>query len=286
VADLSSAPEAVQKTLIAVARPDRSFFDRCIQALYTYCDHHDLNFVVHPVSETSNPESLLAAGDKENTGFLVFSYKLHEIAQKLRDAGRRIVLVGAPPAGKSLAMPSVFNDHKYGGYLVARHLIGLGHRRIASWQTVDSRLVTIERRWQGYQRAIAEARLSGIQVHWDVLACDEAWEAEPSLATAWFSRPEAPTALVAWNDADAVRLLFTLARAGIDVPGQVSVTGYDDLPEGNLAYPPLTTVHHGIEQQIDAAVDILFSEEVWERLQTVIVPNLVERSSTSAPKSS
>jgi DNA-binding LacI/PurR family transcriptional regulator len=271
------------KTIVAIARPDRSFFDRCVELLFRYTEQHHLGLVFHPTTETANHDSLVAATNDPSCGFLVFGYNLIELAERIHGNGRRTVLVGAPPAGKNLELPCVFNDHKYGGYLVAKHLIGLGHRRIASWQFGSIDHLMHGRRWQGYQRAISEARQSGLSIEWTVIDANGPWENDQSLVASFFKAADAPTALVAWNDNEAARLLITLMRAGVDVPGKVSVTGYDDLPEGSLAFPSLTTVHHGIEQQIDAAVEMLFSEDQLDRRQTIIVPNLVERNSTAVP---
>jgi DNA-binding LacI/PurR family transcriptional regulator len=283
VAEGPATPTHRGKTIVAIARPDRSFYDRCVELLYGYAAQHEFGLLFHPTSENASPSQILASADGSEYGFLVFGYNLVDFAERLRNAGRRTVLIGAPPAGTSLELPCVFNDHKTGGFLVAKHLIGLGHRRIAAWQGNEQNHVTLGRRWLGYQRAVAEARSAGIQVTWNVLEVSSEWEAQPSLAAQFLNSPTAPTALVAWNDAEAVRLLITLMRAGISVPDQVSVTGYDDLPEGSLAYPPLTTVHHGIEQQIDAAVEMLFSREPIERRQTIIVPTLVQRTSAAPP---
>jgi DNA-binding LacI/PurR family transcriptional regulator len=282
VADVEPDQTPKSKSIVAIARPDRSFYDRCVELLFTYTELRHLGLVFQPTTESANHESLFTAANEEASGFLVFGYNLVRLAERLHNSGRRTVLVGAPPAGTSLEQACVFNDHKYGGYLMARHLIGLGHRHIASWQ-VSGADVRLGRRWQGYQRAIAEAKQNGIEVDWDVLGIHDQWESDPRRAAEFFKEANSPTAIAAWNDADAVRLLITLMRSGIDVPGRVSVSGYDDLPEGSLAFPALTTVHHGIEQQIDAAVEMLLSGEPLERRQTVIVPNLVERNSTAPP---
>ena len=284
VTDIVAKPATSSKTIVALARPDRSFFDRCVEILFRYTEESGLNLVFQPITESSTPEAVLALTQSSPFGFLVFGLKAAPLAERLRAMGHRTVLVGAPPAGQVMDVPCVFNDHKYGGYLVAKHLIDLGHTCISSWQVDALEGLTDSRRWLGYQRAVMESRQRGIDVDWRVMSEEpESWERDPSLATAFFRRPGAPTALVAWNDTEAVRLLITLTRAGISVPEQVSVVGYDDLPDGALAFPPLTTVHHGIEQQLDAAVEMLFSPDNVDRRQTVVIPNLVTRNSTSCP---
>ena len=63
--------------------------------------------------------------------------------------------------------------------------------------------------------------------------------------------------MVVWNDHEAVRLATVLSRAGVRVPEQVSLVGYDNLPESSLIYPLLTTIDQAIGQQLRLALRLL-----------------------------
>jgi DNA-binding LacI/PurR family transcriptional regulator len=100
---------------------------------------------------------------------------------------------------------------------------------------------------------------------------------------------ELPTAVLAFNDHSAVGLLDALSRAGVDVPGSVSIVGYDDSPLARLGHVNLTTVSQNAQQQAEQAI-----EAVIERLdkgrsvarEVVLTPRLVVRSTVSSPRPS
>ena len=71
--------------------------------------------------------------------------------------------------------------------------------------------------------------------------------------------PTAPTAVFAANDLSAIQTMRTAAELGISVPDDVSVVGFDNIPESALPNPPLTTVDQSIQAQGDAAVRTLLA---------------------------
>lgn len=263
------SPTASGRTLIAVTRPDRSFFDRRMDLLFQHAADADLN---------------LAASSRP-LGFVIFSYSLAPLAEQLQRNGQRVVIVGTPPVDVSPTVPCVYHDHNQGGYLVTRYLIALGHRRIA-YASAGTGDLPRQMRWQGHQRALREARRAGVAIEDKQLPAEEttAWASNPARAAAFFAAPNAPTALIAWNDHEGARLLTTPSRAGVRVPHQVSLAGYDALPEGALVFPRLTTVDHAIGEQLRAAVDLLTRATPPPPTHTVVfVPNLLPGESTAPP---
>ncbi len=274
------------RTIVAIARPDHSFFDRFLDLLFQHVELENLKLVCQPVDGVDTSPLLLAATLRP-LGFLVFGYRLLPLAKQLQANGNRVVLVGAPPADVTPEIPGIYSDHAHGGYLTTNHLIELGHRRIAYAHAGVPDLQR-QRRWQGHQRALQTARRAGIALEVTFLSEAEThtWETAPKEAAAFFVRPNAPTGIVAWNDYEAIRLLATLTRAGVQAPAQVSLVGYDALPESKMVYPSLTTVEHGIQQQIYAAVDLLTRPTpVPPTHAMVIIPTLTPRESTAGPRS-
>ncbi|HEU4348338.1 MAG TPA: substrate-binding domain-containing protein, partial [Actinoplanes sp.] len=95
--------------------------------------------------------------------------------------------------------------------------------------------------------------------------------------------PDRPSAVVASNDRCAVGLLDAFVRAGLDVPGQVSVVGYDDSTLARLAHIDLTTVNQDAPAQAAHAVDAAVSrldEGRRQSVEVVLRPRLVVRGST------
>lgn len=162
------------------------------------------------------------------------------------------------------------------------HLAGLGHRSIAY---VDGGRGTIAAdRRRGYRTAMRRHRLAG-QVR--VIGGDhtEAAGARAARLLLDEGRP-LPTAVVAYNDHCAVGLLDTLNRAGVEVPAEVSVVGYDDSSLSRLAHVNLTTVSQDArgqaEHAVAAAVERLDGGRTIPR-EVVLAPRLVVRGTTGPP---
>jgi DNA-binding LacI/PurR family transcriptional regulator len=94
-----------------------------------------------------------------------------------------------------------------------------------------------------------------------------------------------PTAVVASNDRCALGLLDALSRAGVAVPGEVSLVGYDDSPQSRWAHLELTTVSQEARQQADRAVAALVERVAGrsEPREVVLAPRLVVRATTGPP---
>jgi GntR family transcriptional regulator of arabinose operon len=268
-----------QQTIVAIAKPDSSYYDHAMRLLFGYIENAGMSLACRFLDPATSTLTLPAEDAIKPRGYIVFRQDLLPLARQLQDAGNRVVLVGAPYVGTKPEVPNVYGDHQKGGYLAAQHLITLGHRHIAFCGTRDT-LQT--RRWKGYERAIADAQRKGLDIASSVLFLEEAeeWEQSSEKAREYFARADAPTGIAVWNDHEATGLLSSLTRARIRVPEDVSLVGYDDLPEGRRVHPPLTTVDSALEQQLQAALDILTDESPIARTHTVVVlPALVKRES-------
>jgi len=277
------APLTDSTTIVAVGKPDRSFFDRCMHLLVEQTESVGLSLACRMLSSESDTLPVLSADAAQTKGFILFSYRLAPLAKALQDAGSRVVLLGEVPMDVMPEVPCVHGDSEQGGYLNTHHLLELGHRRIAFVGIEGPERIP---RWRGRERAVQEARRKR-EVHVTYIQHAEiaAWAKDPALAAAYFAREDAPTGVVEWNDHDAARLLSVLTRAGVKVPEQVSLVGYDNLPEGELVYPPLTTVDHGIDQQLQAALSLLTRPTPPPPSHTIVtLPTLICRESSAPPK--
>jgi len=130
-------------------------------------------------------------------------------------------------------------DNARGAYLATRHLVELGHRRIAFFGGHRDSSSCRERR-DGYLRALGEAGLAA-EPQWRIETAPTRVEAARQ-AGALFVRDPAPTAAVCYNDAVALGLQLGLVARGRRPGHDFAVVGFDDIPEAALAMPPLTTV--------------------------------------------
>jgi LacI family transcriptional regulator len=139
-------------------------------------------------------------------------------------------------------MNSVVPDNEIGGYLATRHLIECGYQRIAVLSG-PAKYKTLTDRLQGFLRAMVEAGLH-----------PEPWQIQPYLSKgspqkgfnemqALLSRPERPQAVFCISDRAAFGALAAAQQAGLRVPEDIALVGFDDTPEGLHSTPALTSVH-------------------------------------------
>lgn len=176
---------------------------------------------------------------------------------------------------------------------IVGHLVGLGHTRIAF---VDgASMMDADVRLGGYERGMAAAGLTARIERIEGPYTEESGAAGALrfLNAAAAASAEAgtgellPTAIVCNNDQAAVGLIFRLLKAGIRVPEDVSVTGYDDSPMARLSYISLTTVRQDAAEVAGAAIDAAIARATGERLEAIEVrtsSEVVVRKTTAPPR--
>ncbi len=173
---------------------------------------------------------------------------------------------------------SIGSDNAQGGYDVARHLIDTGRKRIAFIGNATSHYPEFFDRYRGYERALAEARVktsASLQV--DAINLEEAgFNAVRELQ----ARGVQFDAVVAASDLIAIGALRALQESGIDVPRQVAVVGFDDIPAASLTNPPLTTVMQNTRRAGELLVESLLRQIGGEAVTNSVIPTkLVVRKS-------
>jgi len=271
------------KAIVAIASPDHSFFDHAIELLYSHARDAELNLVCCLMSNENDQESVISSIAPAE-GYVVFNHRYAPVAKQLLERGNRIVVIGSPQSGTPIDVPNVYGDQERGGFLAADHLIEIGHRRLYFWSPDDNFSKTL--RWSGIQIAIARARKSGLEITLETNR--EVNQAElvnsPEKLRKYFSGKQSPTAVLAWNDYEAGKLITLLGNCGLKVPHDISVIGYDALPETPGMLPRLTTVDGRIHEQLSAAVRILTRETPPPMNYTVVaIPALIIKDSTAPP---
>ncbi|MCU6432371.1 LacI family transcriptional regulator [Undibacterium sp. Jales W-56] len=160
-----------------------------------------------------------------------------ELTQLLADEAIPKVLVDREVPG--VAADFIEADHEQGGYLATRYLLDLGHRRIACVAGPKTLLPSSDR-VSGYLRALKEA---GIDFNIDYLAhSDFTSQGGFSAFQQLLALPTRPTAIFASNDLMAIGGLCAAQQAGMRIPEELSVIGYDDIALASFSTPPLTTI--------------------------------------------
>lgn len=181
---------------------------------------------------------------------------------------------------RTAAVHSVATDDIRGAELAVDHLLQLGHRHIAHIAAAGSPPGRDRRR--GYERAMKRARLTPT-----VVTGDFTEEAGHAAATALLRSDAPPTAIFAPNDLAAIGALDAVEDAGLSVPPDVSIVGYDDTALAGLRHISLTTIRQPRRALGERAVQVLLdglngSEPSPQHV--LLEPELVARSTAGPPR--
>jgi DNA-binding LacI/PurR family transcriptional regulator len=212
-------------------------------------------------------------------GILIFQVEADFRA--LRDSFRNVPIVGMNADFKYEA-PSVFVDQQYASEMATNHLIHLGHSRIACISGPQGNFVA-RRRYQGWLNALRQAGHNpGPSAEGDFSAKSGFAAASTLLA----NHRGQFTAVVAANDQMALGAIRAFEENKIRIPADISIVGFDDMPEAEFFRPPLSTVKHDFARIGQLGVRCLLGQvngiSSFPKIHN-IKPVFVERFSTMAP---
>ncbi len=179
-------------------------------------------------------------------------------------------------------------DHRHAAELALKHLVELGHKEIAILrghpESADSHY-----RWNAVQEV---AQDMGLHLDPELVIQIESTDSSPSLGYPYGKRlveSKRPfTALFAYNDISAIGAIRAFQEAGLHVPRDVSVVGFDDIPGAAFHYPSLTTVRQPLRRMGEIAVEVLIGrieEEKEYQREIAVQPEIVVRESTGPVRS-
>lgn len=205
------------------------------------------------------------------------------VAPSVVDAPHSGPLVAVDPHVGGSALPSVDADNLKGARVATEYLIGLGHQRIA-FLAGRADLESVRLREQGYRDALAAAGL-----RFDP-ALVQIGEFRPEVtavaANRLLDQDPRPTAIFCANDNSAMETIRVARERGLAVPGDLSVIGFDNIPESALHSPPLTTVDQHIQLMGIEAVRLLIrlvKGDETEACSVTLPTELVVRGTTAPP---
>jgi LacI family transcriptional regulator len=191
------------------------------------------------------------------------------------------IVVVDPAGGSAFNVPTVGATNWAGGRAATEHLTALGHRRIGLI-TGPKQLLCSRARLDGYRAAIEDA---GADVDPALIRPGDFMHESGFVGgTALLSLPKPPTAIFACNDTMALGVFEAARRLGLRVPENVSVVGFDDLPESRWSPPPLTTIRQPLAEMggLAARTALRLSQgETIELPRIELATELVVRESTA-----
>ncbi|TXK18495.1 LacI family DNA-binding transcriptional regulator [Homoserinibacter sp. GY 40078] len=211
---------------------------------------------------------------------LVFSDLLAEYRDVLR--ARAIPFVIIDPAGDPTPdVPSVGSANWSGGLMATRHLIELGHTRIAAITGPDDMMCS-HARIDGFRSAMTSAGLT-ISPDW-IRFGDFHTAGGYEHGRALLTGDDRPTAIFAGSDLQALGVLEAVRELGLRVPEDLSIVGYDDIPLAKWVSPRLTTIRQPLRRMAEEATQLVLrmAEAPLETVPRMdLATNLVVRESTA-----
>jgi DNA-binding LacI/PurR family transcriptional regulator len=199
----------------------------------------------------------------------------HEALNVVAGAYRPMVVWGAQLPGQRYC--GVGSDNVEGARLAVRHLTDTGRRRIAFLGAIDATEAIL--RFEGYRKGLAEAGLAfdpALAVPTPLMM-----EEAQGAIEAFIASGVTFDAVFAFSDVVALAAERALSGAGLAVPGDVAVVGFDDIVLARYGAPPLTTVRQNLQYGAEAMVDLLFRRMAGEDTASVLTPvELVVRGSS------
>ncbi len=264
---------------LVVPRIANPFFARLVQELTCLLQPDERVLLVCDAQDSVEveAEALHALVDRQVDGLIVVPSSGAASRAALTAAAANVRLVQVDRVVRGAGLDLVAADHAAGIDMVLDHLAGCGWRRTLYVGASEDDSAGRER-LAAYRRAVADGRTEPL--------------AEPLLGSfsvafgqqagaALVRRALAGTAVVAGNDLIALGLLDALHRAGVAVPEEVAVTGFDDVGFTDVSAPPLTTVRQPVAEIAAGAVELVLAEDgPREPVEWRFRPHLVVRRST------
>jgi LacI family transcriptional regulator len=275
-----------RSSVLGVLLPDLygEFFSEVIRGIDSGARRHGYHVLVSGAhNDRSQIEAALRAMRGRVDGLIVMSPDIDAATLKANLAsGVPVVLLNCDPAGRGIDALNI--DNAAGAYAMTRHLLSLGHERIAFIRGAEGNVDAAER-LEGYRAALREA---GAEHH-------DAWEpcggftesgGHAAALTLLRCRPR-PRAVFAANDAMAIGALSAFHDAGVVVPDEIAVAGFDDIPTARFTSPPLSSVHVPIaalgERAIERVIHAITKKNRHKRHRELVPVTLVVRRSCGAP---
>ncbi len=226
---------------------------------------------------------------KKMDGLIIVQPDLDKETHKfLEEKQMPFVMSHYPPKNSRVTYDVIYTDQEYGGYIVGEYLVQLGHKNILGISSDSEFQEEFDWREKGFRRAL---QLNGVELKKDaILFGDGAFQSGYDVIVNNAKRLQTVDAVFAFNDLMAWGAIRGLQKLGIQVPGDISVIGYDDTEVAEYSNPPLTTVHQPREELALLTCEHLFElidqkNRKTEKQGKKIIglqPNLVIRESCSS----
>lgn len=263
--------------------PSAGYVIRMQQGTLRACHNADYELLIHPCNyrkkgldseiraliEQARPAGIVLAAPLSN---------MPKIVRSIETTGTPYVRLSPGKSnGKALAIAT--NDREVSAEMT-RYLASLGHKKIA-FITGHKNHKAVANRFLGYQDGLQQ---SGLKFSERLVAeGDNSFGSGEIGAGKLLTRKRLPTAIFAANDDMAVATIRVADRLGIDIPGQLSIAGFDDISLARQVFPRLTTIRQPLSKMAELAATMLIEGKRGSNSGTEIVPATLEIRESTGP---
>ncbi|WP_413111610.1 substrate-binding domain-containing protein [Thaumasiovibrio sp. DFM-14] len=290
IEELNYAPSAVARSLkcnstrtigMLVTKSTNPFFAEVVHGVEDYCYRSGYTLILCNTEGdlTKQRDYLRMLAEKRVDGLLVMCSDLDTELLTLLKRQKELPMVIMDWGPESVTTDKIQDNAEKGAYLATKHFIENGHTKIGCLSGQLHRATCIER-IKGFTTALNEAGLDANQ-DW-ILEGDFECETAVVAAQKFMAMEERPTAIFCFNDIMAMALISTFEQAGLRVPHDVSVIGYDNIDLSPYFSPPLTTIHQPKHRLGRKSVELLLArikDKGNDRQLFIMEPELIVRNS-------
>ncbi len=253
------------------------FYSRVLEGIEGELVLNNYNLILTLLAKKFSGDVPKMIRDKKVDGLIIVGIIDKNFTTVIKKYDLPIILVD--PTDYTMAFKKVVIDNEQGGFLATNHMINRGHKRIAFVSGSLDR-ASFKLRFQGYKNAL---EMNGIPVNKSLVKAggiEEGYEYVEEL----MALPEPPTAIFFGNDTNALLGYKAISDAGLKIPEDISVAGFDDIAMAKYSEPPLTTIKVYKEELGSLAVRKLLDEiknpNTDDIAVTTVMPvKLIERDS-------
>ncbi len=176
-----------------------------------------------------------------------------ELVQAIRARNCGVVCIAGGAAISAITATLGIDDRR-ASYEIGRHLVAAGHRRFGFVHGIQDH-VSAESRYSGFLAALIESGFSQNDIVTE--RGNFTFRSGIECAQRILARADRPTAIACANDDMAAGALLAAHKAGLEIPRDVAISGFDDTPVSEIVWPPLTTVHQPLRRMGERAIEHL-----------------------------
>lgn len=253
-----------------------AYTNQAIARLEQYVRNKGYYLMIRSVEQSKEIVPIFSSWNVDGVIFLgAFHQEVAEIEKLLK-----VPTIYTDTYAKDLSIANVGIDDYKGGFLMARYLLGKGHKKIALVTPSVESPGVIQERYRGFCDALKSRGNDLPKEHIFVAETNADSGAQAGQKIAISDRGF--TAVAAMSDMAAIGVMSGLRMCGVSVPEEVSVIGFDNLEAGKYVHPSLTTIAQDIEKKCDTVGDILFDmikNKKKVAVNKILDVELVERQS-------